>query len=119
MPLDWQMGALAEGLACYRREEFFLAHEHWEDEWRGAAEPEKTFLQALIQITVAFHHLSRGNTLGAEKLLRAADGRLQRYPAEFCSVDVAALRSSVGVWLDALAARDPAPRLPFPVILPE
>ena len=34
--LDWQHGALAEGLACYRRQEFFLAHEHWEDVWRGS-----------------------------------------------------------------------------------
>jgi uncharacterized protein len=55
--LDWSCGELAEGLRCYRAEEFFLAHEHWEGVWLKAQEPEKTFLQALIQTTAAFHHL--------------------------------------------------------------
>ncbi|MGA9060363.1 MAG: DUF309 domain-containing protein [Terracidiphilus sp.] len=116
MRLDWQHGALAEGLACYRRQEFFLAHEHWEDEWRGSAEPEKTFLQALIQIAAAFHHLERANLIGTEKLLRAALGRLERYPAKFGGVAVDILRQDVHSWLNALAARDRSPQLPFPPI---
>ncbi|HVN93261.1 MAG TPA: DUF309 domain-containing protein [Terracidiphilus sp.] len=116
MPLDWREGALAQGLACFRSRQFFLAHEHWEDAWRDSAEPEKTFLQALIQIAAAFYHLSRGNALGAERLLRAAAGRLQRYPAEFAGVDIVALRSNVRLWIDALAAGNTAPKLPYPEI---
>lgn len=116
MPLDWTCGALAEGLRCYRNQEFFLAHEHWEGVWLRAEEPEKTFLQALIQIAAAFYHLSRGNALGAERLLRAAAGRLQRYPAEFAGVDIVALRSNVRLWIDALAAGNTAPKLPYPEI---
>jgi hypothetical protein len=116
VPLDWQRGALAEGLACYRRQEFFLAHEHWEDVWRGSAEPEKTLLQALIQIAAAFHHLGRGNVSGAEKLLNAALGRLERYPAEFGGVAVGTVRQGIHSWLNALATRGPSPQLPFPVI---
>lgn len=119
MPLDWQAGALAEGLACFRRREFFLAHEHWEDEWRASAEPEKTFLQALIQIAAAFHHLGRGNALGAKRLLASAGLKLQRYPEEFGAIDVTALRSSIQSWLDALAAGDSAPELPYPAIAPQ
>ena len=30
MTLDWNLGALADGLRCYRSQEFFMAHEHWE-----------------------------------------------------------------------------------------
>jgi predicted metal-dependent hydrolase len=116
VPLDWRRGALAEGLACYRRQEFFLAHEHWEDVWRGSAEPEKAFLQALIQIAAAFHHLGRGNAAGAEKLLNAAAGRLERYPVEFGGIAVDAVREGVRLWLSALQARDPSPQLPFPPI---
>jgi uncharacterized protein len=96
---DWSCGALAEGLGCYRREEFFLAHEHWEAVWLEAEEPEKTFLQALIQVTAAFHHLQRGNGVGTRSLLRAALRRLEGYPAEFGGVDVARLRDEVGFWV--------------------
>jgi hypothetical protein len=114
--LDWQHGALAEGLACYRRQEFFLAHEHWEDVWRGSAEPEKTFLQALIQIAAAFHHLGRGNITGAEKLLIAALDRLERYPDEFGGVAVGTVRQGISMWLNALATGSASRQLPFPVI---
>jgi hypothetical protein len=50
MTLDWNLGALADGLRCYRTQEFFAAHEHWESVWRKCQGPEKSFLQALIQI---------------------------------------------------------------------
>jgi predicted metal-dependent hydrolase len=79
MPLDWSCGALAEGLQCYKSGEFFLAHEHWEGVWLKCEEPEKTFLQALIQITAAFHHLQRKNLTGTASLLRAASRRLHNY----------------------------------------
>jgi uncharacterized protein len=96
---DWSCGALAEGLGCYRREEFFLAHEHWEAVWLEAEEPEKTFLQALIQVTAAFHHLQRGNGAGARSLLGRALRRLEGYPAEFGGVDVARLREELDSWV--------------------
>ncbi|MGA8041663.1 MAG: DUF309 domain-containing protein, partial [Terracidiphilus sp.] len=48
--LDWTRGPLAEGLACYHLGEFFLAHEHWEAVWLTLRQPEKNFLQALIQV---------------------------------------------------------------------
>jgi predicted metal-dependent hydrolase len=116
MPLIWNDGELAEGLRCYRNEEFFLAHEHWEGVWLKSGEPEKTFLQALIQITAAFHHLQRKNFVGAESLLRAALRRLDPFPAQFGGIAVEPLRKSLREWLQALNRQDPAPHLPFPQI---
>lgn len=115
MSLDWTQGGLAEGLACYRRQEFFDAHEHWEDVWRGSAEPEKTFLQAIIHITVAFHHLECENREGAERQLRRALGKLEPYPEEFEGVAVGDVRQSVGAWLRALEA-GAAGGMPYPPI---
>ena len=117
MPLDWEQGALAEGLRCYRNCEFFETHEHWESVWLRAAEPEKNFLQALIQIAAAFHHFQRGNLIGAASLLRAAQRRLHAYPAAFGGLDVEAIRLSVHAWLAELDAAGPSPALPFPTIL--
>ncbi len=116
MPLDWEHGALAEGLRCYRNREFFEAHEHWESAWLRAAQPEKTFLQALIQIAAAFHHFERGNRVGAGSLLRAAKRRLDPYPDSFGGLDVEAIRQSVRAWLIALDAGEASPELPFPLM---
>ncbi len=116
MPLDWDIGALAEGLSCYRAEQFFEAHEHWESVWLLCTEPEKTFLQALIQVTAAFHHLRRGNRAGAVSLLNAAFRRLEFYPAVFAGLSVDALRCNVRAWLDAFACDEELPQLPFPPI---
>ena len=70
--LDWQSGELKKGLACYRRKQYFEAHEHWELVWLQLQEPEKSFLQAVIQTTAAFHHVQAGNGIGAASLLRRA-----------------------------------------------
>jgi uncharacterized protein len=115
MPLNWKQGGLAEGLACYRKREFFEAHEHWEDVWRASAEPEKTFLQALIHIAAAFHHLERKNANGAERQLRRALRKLEPYPETFGGVRVEEVRESVRVWLRAIEESG-AHEMPFPPI---
>ena len=56
MSLDWTQTDLREGLRCFHSGAFFEAHEHWESVWLAAQEPEKTFLQGLIQVAASFHH---------------------------------------------------------------
>jgi len=102
MSLDWQSGALADGLRCYRNREFWVAHEHWESAWLRLQEPEKSFLQALIQTTAAFHHAQRGNIRGAVSLLGKAMRRLEAYPAVFGGIDLNGLRQEAAAWLLAL-----------------
>ena len=116
MSLDWSCGVLAEGLRCYNSGEFFLAHEHWEDVWLKCEEPEKTFLQALIQIAAAFHHFQRKNPRGTASLLRAALRRLDSFPANYGGIAVEALRKSVRAWLKALDREGASPQLPIPQI---
>jgi uncharacterized protein len=114
MLFDWTNGALAEGLQCYRNEAFFLAHEHWEAVWLKCAEPDKTFLQALIQIAAAFHHLQRKNSVGAASLLSTALRRLDSFPAAYGGIAVEPLRESLRAWLHALDHEDQSPQLPIP-----
>ena len=116
MKFDWNLGALAHGLRCYRSQEFFLAHEHWESVWLNCQEPEKSFLQALIQMAAAFHHLQRNNSRGAASLLNAALRRLEPYPALFQSVEVTLLREEVVAWLRILEVHDSPIHPPFPQI---
>ena len=102
MPLDWSSAGLAAGLACYENKEFFDAHEHWEDVWNQLADPEKSFLQGLIQVTVAMHHCQQANRAGALSLLQRALRRLERCPDYFSGIDVAMLRSDVRAWIGVL-----------------
>jgi predicted metal-dependent hydrolase len=111
MEFDWTRGALAEGLRLYDAGEFFAAHEAWESVWLGAPEPEKMFLQGLIQVTAAFHHLQRNNPHGTALLLQAALGRLERYPARFRGISTASLCDDIRGWLQALEADAPASQL--------
>lgn len=114
MNFDWTQGPLADGLRLYDAEEFFAAHEAWETVWLRAQEPEKMFLQALIQVTAAFHHLQRNNSQGTALLLRAALGRLERYPASFAGISVTLLCNDIRAWLQALEGGAPLPE-PGPV----
>ena len=101
--LDWTAGAMAEGLAAYRDGRFFLAHEFWEEHWRLCRPPEKTFVQALIQLACAMHHHQRGNQRGAASQLNHALVKLQGFPAAYGGLNVAALRDEMAGWIVALA----------------
>src|SRR5216684_5798338 len=116
MKFDWSEGALAEGLRLYEAGEFFTAHEVWESVWLGSPEPEKTFLQGLIQVTAAFHHLQRDNRLGTVLLLQAALRRLDLYPASFGGISVAVLCGDIRERLRMLEAGEPASQLISPRI---
>jgi len=101
-----------EGIALFNQHSFFEAHEVLEDVWRAAPEPERKFLQGLIQVAVALHHHSRGNLVGCRSLLDRARRNLATYPAEYGGVDLGALLESVDRWREALHQGSPAPPLP-------
>ena len=114
MSLDWTERDLREGLRCFHSAAFFEAHEHWESVWLVAQEPEKTFLQGLIQVAASFHHFQRGNLAGTVSLLRSALRRLDTYPEAFAGVAVAPLRTSICLWLAALETPQSASLPPVP-----
>jgi len=116
MDLDWTQPDLAEGLRLYETGKFFEAHEHWEDVWRLSPQPQKTFLQSLIQVAGAFHHLQRNNPKGATGLMRSALRRLEPCPDHFAGISVTALRQEIRLWLRALEQNDPArPHVPVQI----
>ncbi len=108
MDLDWTQSDLAEGLRLYEAGKYFEAHEHWEDVWRISPQPQKTFLQALIQVSGAFHHLQRNNPKGAIGLMHSALRRLEPCPDHFAGISVTALRTEIHQWLLALEENHPA-----------
>ena len=104
MEFDWSAGALAEGLACYGRAEFFEAHEHWEACWKRAEGGNKVLLQALVQLAVAMCHHQRGNRVGTRALLRKSLKHLENCPGPLDGVNVQRLQEEVHGWLRWLEA---------------
>jgi uncharacterized protein len=86
------------GVLHFNAREFFEAHEVWEEIWLVESEPEKTFLQGIIQIAAAFHHYSRANTDGAESLLAAGIVKLSRFPAHHRGLAIEDLRTAAKRW---------------------
>ena len=95
-----------EGLAHFNAKKFFEAHEFWEEIWLLEPEPEKTFLQGLIQITAAFHHRQRGNPEGVELLLAAGIVKLLRFPEDHHGLAIGELRENAKRWARAVGKGD-------------
>lgn len=90
------------GVAHFNAGRFFEAHEVWEELWLAAAEPEKTFLQGLIQVAAAFHHQARGNARGARSLLPAGVAKLAGCPDDFRGMAIGDLRNEAERWVEIL-----------------
>ena len=68
-----------QGLDHYRSNDYFEAHESWEDLWSDYYLEDRKFVQGLIQLSVSFVHLDRGNMNGAKSLLRKAKEKFQLF----------------------------------------
>jgi predicted metal-dependent hydrolase len=96
------------GIEQFNTRRFFDAHETWEEIWLQSPEPQKTFLQGIIQVSAAFHHYLRGNHKGACSLLNAGLGRLGQFPGIYGGIELDSLRPVAQHWADSLAGgRDP------------
>jgi len=86
------------GRQHFNARKFFEAHEVWEEIWLVAAEPEKTFLQGLIQLAAAYHHYEHGNPSGAESLLASGIVKLSRFPEHHRGLSIGELRMVAKQW---------------------
>lgn len=97
-------GRYHKGLEAFNSGHFYEAHEHWEEVWLETPNPEKMFLQGLIQVAAAFHHHSRANRQGTQNLLLAGLLKLDRFPEIHGGLEIEMLRRAVREWLAVLGA---------------
>jgi predicted metal-dependent hydrolase len=93
-----------KGLEAFNSSHFYDAHEHWEEVWLETPNPDKKFLQGLIQVAAAFHHYSRANLQGTRNLLQAGLLKLDCFPEVHGGLEIEALREEVRGWLADLSA---------------
>src|SRR5258707_11942703 len=76
-----------EGLDRFNARRFWDAHEAWETIWLVAESDVEQFLQGMIQLAAAYHHVKRGTYRGAVRLFDAALRRLAPYPRRWSGID--------------------------------
>jgi predicted metal-dependent hydrolase len=96
--------AFARGVQLFNERRFYEAHDVLEEAWRPLRGPGRSFLQGLIQVAVAFHHLEQGNLAGARSVLQRAEGRLAPYAPAAFGLDVAAHLRELHDWQERIEA---------------
>jgi predicted metal-dependent hydrolase len=94
---------MEEGRAAFRRGEFYEAHEHWEQVWDVADDPDRTWIQGMIQIATGLHKLARGRSDICERLLRRALTKLTDAPPVLDGMNLAQMVADARACADAIA----------------
>lgn len=102
MPLPYPLKFM-EGVRLYHNGCYWHAHEAWEEVWRTASEPYRSFLKGLIQIAAALIQSSRGRWNGALNLLNRVQRYLQHCPEEIWGVNLNELRKQVDAFKSEIA----------------
>jgi tRNA (pseudouridine54-N1)-methyltransferase len=98
-------GPFARGARLFDAGAFFDAHEAWEERWRVERdEPQRRFLQGLIQIAAAFHKLvDLGSADAASRLLGKGLAKLDACPAQVADMNMGTFRDEAHECSRALA----------------
>ncbi len=89
---DERRRLMEAGRSAFNRGEFFDAHEHWEDVWNEVDDPDRRWIQGLIQVATGLHKVSGDKRGPARTLLAKALVKLTDAPDGFDGFDVATLR---------------------------
>jgi len=79
------------GIDAFNRQEFFVAHDYFEQDWRRESSEIRALYQGLIQLSAACLHLQHANLNGAHNLLRRALVLLAPFLDSDLSIDLLSL----------------------------
>ncbi len=96
------------GVEQFNQQQFYACHDTLEAIWLEATDPKRSFYQGILQIAVAFYHLSNGNWQGAVTLLGEGLNRLSRYPQDDVDLDLDRFQDECYALLQQLQILDPA-----------
>ena len=90
------------GLKLFNDRKFYDAHEFWEELWLEYYLEDKKFIQGLIQLTVAYYHLSTGNLKGAKSLLNKSLDKMKMFSPVNRGIDVNELIKSIRLSIEMI-----------------
>jgi predicted metal-dependent hydrolase len=90
---------LREGIRLFNEGLFFQSHEVWESFYSEAEEPQRPFLEGLIQLAAAFRIFSDfGETAGPVRMIYQALIRFENYQPSYLQIRVKELSEAVEAW---------------------
>ncbi|MDP7249606.1 MAG: DUF309 domain-containing protein [Planctomycetota bacterium] len=99
MPAEGFFCSLEAGIRHFGRNEFFAAHEVWEDQWHLEKGDSRKFLHGLIQMAAGFHKIHvEENPRGLHKSLMKATRNLDHFVPHRFGVDVESLIAEIPLW---------------------
>lgn len=78
----------ARGVTAFRAQDYYLAHDLWEEVWHAYPLADRRFLQGLIHIAVGAYHLQCANRKGCRSQFRKATEKLSPFAPRHWGVDV-------------------------------
>ncbi len=119
--------ALRKGVLLFNHHLFFEVHEVLEAQWVKETGEEKRFVQGLIQIAVAFYHLSNHNLRGTLALLHDGVEKVSPYQPAFLGIELRDFLADLEICRHELLRLGPdglarfqtamIPRMRFPEVL--
>ena len=67
------------GVHYFNIKDYYEAHEYFEEMWTDYKLEDRLFIQALIQLSVAYFHISNSNKNGALGLFKKSLNKLNKY----------------------------------------
>jgi hypothetical protein len=99
--------AFWQGVQEFNQGEYYACHDTLEELWMEATEPNKTFYQGILQLSVSLYHLHNENLRGAAILLGESIKRLENYEPNYEGIDVDGLLADSTEMLSFLQQTDP------------
>ena len=95
------------GLRLFNAGEFFEAHEELETAWREESGPIRSLYQGILQVAVAYLHLTMGNYDGTLRMYERSLKWLSQWPDSCRGVEVARLRADLETVIAAVRRLGP------------
>ncbi len=105
-----------QGRALFNSENWYQAHDLFEELWHETIGPERQTIQGILQIAVAQIHLESGNKNGAMILFGEGLGRLKGFNTPDLGLDLEELCEIVGSRLNLLQQEIEIKNSPVPLL---
>ena len=99
--------SLKEAIDLFNNQQWYEAHDAFEDIWNDLVGDERQIIQGILQISVSQFHLNKGNLNGAMILIGEGLGRIRSRVSDDLGIDLPILCSDLESILNKLHTNIP------------
>ena len=99
--------SLQEAIDLFNNQEWYEAHDAFEDIWNDLVGDERQIIQGILQVSVSQFHLNKGNLNGAMILIGEGLGRIRNRVSKDLEIDLVLLCTSLETLLEKLHSEIP------------